>query len=394
MKFNKSKLINMILDFIVLLQFINFPDYILIGPLKSISKYFSIIIFFLILIIYIYRNKGISKQMIEIISLTTIIYMIPIGVTIVNKNYSEVFYGSKILVGTISSILIVDYNVKIRPKEFLHSFITFFGIMNFMNILSFYLYYPSMDSIQLYFYFLGNDNGSIYESMLYIFASIFYYIKFNNNKIPVFFWIMMLFIFSGYVFVESGNGMSCMILIMIFLLFRNNKKISKIFSPKLFLWVYALIFIMIVCFRNLSFMQPVLDILGKSSTLTGRTDIWDKCIKYINDSLIWGNGYEPVLYVISKIGNVKAHNIILQYLYNGGIIMTLLFGFLNFKILKKVNKIEVDYISRLMINVSIFLFFIVSLFDFYIQKYTYIFMIIIYYCYIVNLKKGEYQDGK
>lgn len=389
----ERKFINVLLDMLVLLPYINFPDYILVGISKTVFKYYSIFVFSLIIILYIYKNKGIPKNVLKFVGLVFVIYSIPIITTINKENYSEIFYGLKILAGMISAVLLIDYNFKNRCKEFLKSFITFWGFMVVINVLSFFIFYPSMDPLQSAFYFLGNDNGSIYETLLFVFASIFYYIRFNNDKIPFKFWLIFLFIFSGYYYVKSGNGMSCIVLIGFFLAFRNKKIVLKIMKPQLFAGIYVFLFLMIVCLRDLSFMKPVLEILGKSSTLTGRTGIWDRCLKYIEINKWFGNGYEPALISIYKIGNVKAHNIILQFLYNGGIMMLLLFGVLNLKIIKSINKNEKNKTKKFLMNISIFLFFVISLFDFYIQKYTYIFMLCIYYFFINDFEKEKLYNG-
>ena len=70
----------------------------------------------------------------------------------------------------------------------------------------------------------------------------------------------------------------------------------------------------------------IVDILHKSLTLSLRTYVWDNYIDKILKRPLIGYGYNaPDLYDIRQKTNLYAHNHIIQEIYNGGIIMYLIY---------------------------------------------------------------------
>ena len=385
---NKKKIKKTLIDVLCLLPYTYFPGYILVGKLWNIFDLYSLLMYVIITIVYIAKAKfHINK----ISMLVLIMNIIPIIATIFNKNYDALTNGIKILLGSFSLSLLIEAKMKEKPEIFLKHLITYSGILVIINIFSFYIFYPSMDSKALYFYFLGNDNGTIYETFLYIYISILYYLT-CKNKIPKYFFVIVIFIFSGYTFVQSGNGRICLIVTLLLLLTYKTEIFKKIANYKVLIPLYIVIFSMIVIFRNNNIiMQKVLEFLGKGTTFTGRTFIWDAAFLYISKHPIIGNGYENAILTTQKIFQVKAHNLIIQYLYMGGYSMITIL----FIIIKNViNKIKNNMLSEKINNImffSLFMYFVISIFDFYYAKYNFLFIILIYYYsyYLKGVNKNE-----
>lgn len=89
-----------------------------------------------------------------------------------------------------------------------------------------------------------------------------------------------------------------------------------------------------------SYVQKVFFIfLGKSSTLTGRTVIYDKLVYIISNRPIWGYGYqnEAVKYFVSEnFGNVQ--NAIAQWTVDYGIIGLIILFFYSFYCLRRASR--------------------------------------------------------
>lgn len=367
---------NRIIDFFVLFAFAYIPDYILSGKLDTIYDYYSLIVFLCIIIYYLIKRKfSISK----IIILIGIMQLIPLITTVTYGDHLMFKRGVRILIGSVSLACLVDYNISFRKKDFLKSVIFFWGSLVVLNILSFFIFFPSMDVNQLNFYFLGNDNGSIYETFTFIFVALVYF-SLYAKKIPLYFYILLMFIFAGYFYVKSGNGILCMLITIVFILLYKLSFVKKILTPKLLIPIYIFLFFMIVIIRdNNFFMQTLLDLFGKSQTISGRTYIWDQSIYYFAQHPLIGNGYESEAIAMAKFGNVKAHNVILQYLYTGGVATLGLFLTFVGIVLNRIKKSNVNINLKTIMNFSIFLFFVISMFDFYMVKFTTFLMLTIYY---------------
>ena len=113
---------------------------------------------------------------------------------------------------------------------------------------------------------------------------------------------------------------------------------------------YIISFFAVVVFRVVDYMAPILRRLGRSTTLTGRTYIWDRTINAIKNKPIFGYGMQSteirVAFVPEAHGATSAHNFILENLYLGGIIqliiVVLFIGMIVYE-LQKYKKEEVTH---------------------------------------------------
>ena len=380
----KNSILSRIIDFLMLLPFAYISNYIVNAKTDTVFEIYSIVVFLLIMIIY-FKNKKMNIPI--IILLIGIMYLIPLLVTIICGDHTVIRKGIKLLIGSVCISMLIDYNMESRPKKFLESIMIFYGTLIIVNTLSFFLFYPSITPLKESVYFLGNDNGSIFEVFLFVYVSLVYYTM-HNRKIPIYFYILLSFVFAGYLYVKSGNGMICMLISIIFTVLYKRPFAKKLFKLKFMIPIYLLLFFTIVVFQNNGLIQIVLDMLNKSPTISGRTYIWNKCGYYISQRPLFGNGYENDLLISSKISNSKAHNIILQYLYTGGVATLGVFLLIVGIVLYKTNKSKIDADVKNIINFSIFLFFIMCIFDFYIDKFITIIMFAIYYCVVTTKIKS------
>ena len=375
-----NKIINRIIDCLVLIAFAYIPEYLLSTKIDLIYDIYALIIYILIIGNYCYFIfKKQKKSIPPLLIIITIMQLIPLIATLTYGDHSMYKRGIRILLGSISAFCIIDYNFSYRKKEFLESIIYFLGFFVISNIITFFIFYPEMMDNIPNFYILGNDNGSIYETFTFIYISLLYYSMYNK-KIPVYFYIVFFIILLGYFYVKSGNGMLCLSISALFLFYIKTKYIKKKISIKPYLAIYTLLFFIVVLLQdNNIFMIIAQKLFNKSPTISGRTIIWGKCLNYTTMHPIMGNGYESEMLVMSKIGNSKAHNVIIQYLYTGGITTLTLFLVNVGLVLKSIKNNRLNIRSKNIMNFSIFLFFIISLFDFYTVKFTTVIMLSIYY---------------
>ena len=95
--------------------------------------------------------------------------------------------------------------------------------------------------------------------------------------------------------------------------------------------VILLLNIFLIFIRKLSFIEPLFKFLGKDITLSGRLRIWDNAIGLVNKHAMVGYGISDNMYYVSYNNvTMEAHNMLLSYMLQGGIILLILMGFLIF----------------------------------------------------------------
>ncbi|MFC5446779.1 O-antigen ligase family protein [Paenibacillus aestuarii] len=92
------------------------------------------------------------------------------------------------------------------------------------------------------------------------------------------------------------------------------------------------------------------DILGKSSTLTGRTFIWEIAKSMIADSPLIGYGTREKGYIIAIFGSTwYAHNFVLDILIQGGIVLLVTFLFFIYSCYKSASSFKDGYAVKIML---------------------------------------------
>lgn len=303
-----------------------------------------------------------------------------------NRSYEATFMGTKMITGLFALSLYVGGEMKKRSKETLFSIIAIYGAITIINIATFFLYYPSMSPTNLNFYFLGNDNGSIYETQVFIMLSLYYITKYNKKN--TFLILIASIILLGYLYVDSGNGKIFAAIMLIYIIL--HKRIKKIrLKPAII--AYIIITMIVVISTNVSIFKPILNSLGKSETISGRTIVWSKSVDNIKRKPLLGNGFESSELTTAKISTVKAHNIVLQLAYTGGIYMVALFVITCRIIAKDARNLPANDKRKNVLYISLILLLYVSIMDFYINKYTTAMLLLPMYYDILNSRTEKHK---
>lgn len=86
-----------------------------------------------------------------------------------------------------------------------------------------------------------------------------------------------------------------------------------------------LFYIAIISFVGSDLCYTIAGFFGKDGTFTGRDVIWRKSIMYILQNPIFGNGLETEAVRYAKIMMGQCHNILLEIVYDGGLVGLILF---------------------------------------------------------------------
>lgn len=351
-----------------------------------------------IFIIFIYlRDLKISK-----IILTIIVYQgIILGATCLNK-YGYMTKALNTSLYIVSVCMFIELGLKSKCKNMIYSLLLLFEVLVYCNFITLIVYpdgmYISNGQGYTTNWLLGYDNLHIVTILPAIVLSLLYsYI--NGEKIK-FRTKLLLIIGIGSVFIRfSGTSVVAIFMLIFFILTRKsifkNTRIFNCFNYYLF---HLTLFVAIVLLRVQDiFSWIIVDILGKSLTFTGRTNIWDTTIEHIKNNYIIGYGVEKASTRVMKNLNqyaTHAHNHILEVLYKGGIPLLLVFSYLLLLVGKKLIMYKDTIISKT-ISFSILIFLTMMLVEARDTLNLYILLILGYYVNkIVEVINSNYEGVK
>lgn len=156
-------------------------------------------------------------------------------------------------------------------------------------------------------------------------------------------------------------------------------------------------FVLIVVFRMQDmFAYLIENVLGKQLTLTGRTSLWDRILLCIARRPFNGYGLETTTIIQERLEywNVSVHNILADYLYEGGILCVAVLVVLFVITKKNFNDITVKYEQVCYFNNAMFLAFSIvwSTDTFVRSNIQWIFFMIVVAFNLSNLvREGEIQ---
>lgn len=231
-------------------------------------------------------------------------------------------------------------------------------------------------------FFLGNYNAYIQYLFLSLICGYLYqmqaYGKVNN------WWILILGI--GLLFYsQKFSATSCfgLLFVYIYSLLFNKKCTRKYLNLKIYTIINTLFFVFFVWNTGSNtLLSPVLNLLHKDITFTGRTLIWQKTKGLINESPLLGIGLQEGEEIAARIGMVQAvnaHNLYLNILLTTGIIGFIIFVVMFCYTAHKVSTIK-NLQIRYFIEAVIGIFMFMSQFETYNIKLVFFLMMLFCLC--------------
>lgn len=340
MKTNKKELLKMIFYCIA---------FIILTIPRSINVVFPIvydIINILKIIITILIGVNVIKNKTKLSHITIIlgIYtMYLIIITYLNKvslNTVIKVYGLN-----LATLLLCDSIFTSNLKEkFIRFFSNYYLVLLISNLILIFIAYAMGDPLYRIFdtYLLGQDNRFI----LYIIPALlgFFYLSKKKDSKKNIIKLYLTYIVGTYTvyFLWSVASLAVLLFIGISYLF---VKICKKIKINIYLLSFALILICIglVFFKIQNYFSYfIVNVLNKSITLSYRTIIWDRALAMLGESkinLIFGFGYFDTSYLFLDILKTlnHLHNLILDPLFFGGIIGTIIYMSSLYCVTKKIN---------------------------------------------------------
>lgn len=329
-KISKEK-IKVILNMILILFMCRFFSFELFNLYPIISNIYTLISkgIFIVLMVIVFLKKTIVKKEISYIVFIFSYFLILTLITIFNNaDMRRLVMQIYPIIGTL---FLFNLN-KNRLMTLVKAYSLLFFILVLINFVDMVLNKDLSSEYSTNYFFLGGKNG-----LAIIFSVGMGFIKYTRESCKSLFWkvvdrIYFLLILISAILTKSGTTIiSTGILFFIY----NSKFLKKIITPMRFFIFYSLFWLGVVFFNiQYYFRYIIVDLLHKDITFTHRTLIWHTVLEKIKDKLYFGYGV-PESHSIFKVtypfGNgtktsiYSAHNQILQDLYEGGIILFILF---------------------------------------------------------------------
>lgn len=228
--------------------------------------------------------------------------------------------------------------------------------INLVLILIFpYMYSESNDIWGVQTYFLGGENMVQHPLMI---GLLFNYInrELSNSKRQFVFYILIQAITTFVIF--SGTSIiGFVICVGSIFLGSVAKFINKIRTTTVLAFAAIVFFFVVVLggtgiFES-AYLAPILDILGKDATLSGRTHVWIVAMMKFMEHPIIGNGFAESVNIfdvwgtnangVSGYSTLSAHNEFLQKMVEGGIASMTVFGLFLYHAARAIDQLPEKY---------------------------------------------------
>lgn len=222
----------------------------------------------------------------------------------------------------ISFCMITELSVKKNSRLYFKTVLDIYIPLSVINLLTILLFPDGIAREDYYgniYYLLGIRNGlpSLLIPLL-IYAFVYSGISGRKFTGKVFFFTAVV---SATILITwSATGVAGLVIFLLFVFFIYGKKSAVLFDSLNLSVIYVAAFLCIIVFRLQSAFSFIIeDLLHKSISFTGRTDIWDIAIMLIKRSPIIGYGvYEGHGLIFIRGQYYYAHNAVLEVLLQGG----------------------------------------------------------------------------
>lgn len=355
-----------------------------------IYKILKLVMFGIIFILYIKKsNNKISKLFIITVTLQTLFFIS----TILNNGDVFRFVGpalTTIIMVMLWEILLLDNNyISVLKKVNIYLRICF--ILNAISI--FLIDYTNFSNITKV-YFLGIDNRFVFTFIPWIFFEGI--VSIHEDGYLNYKWFIIFALCELTLLYKFSVAAMLGLLLFMFSFIKNINKYSyHIFAVNIFLNI------LLIFFKIQNLFGPILHVLRKDTTLSGRVYLWDGVINLLKTKPLLGIGMQSVAYdklffyqstipyYLEHCKVIHAHNTLMTFSYRGGILALILYLIIIFLCMYKIKKSN-NNSNLLSLTISTFIvIFVLSLFD--TIDFPCIFLII---CFTINIDKFKLINKK
>lgn len=323
------------------------------------------LLFFLLIVVFYIMGRKISQFDIALAAMGVIL----LGSTLFHQHLSpQVWKCAKYMWPILSVVLLTEMAAGENPKALVRAQYYMCYFQTAVNFLTVFLLpqglYRGSDNERQFW--LGNENVFIVTILAGLCVGYLDVLR-RKKKMT---WDYALFFLLGLgqvVRVWSATGM---IAIAVFVLaFACSFWLSWkwLYMLKTYMAVWCAGFFGITIFRLQFLFKPIIvGLLHKKLNLTKRTRVWNKVLKAIKKSPVYGYGVESAQAFSERLGGdphrVHAHNYILELLMKGGALLLIAFLALLFVTARKLDRC-IQHREAKVISISLLAYFIAFIGD-------------------------------
>lgn len=348
-----------VLALTIIFLFLIEPDYFTsIEIIHTIYVGMRFVALFIALIYFL-----IKKQVPKITLLLILYFLVYAYATYINGgNLFNLFNYS---ISIISFVVWIEIILKNNPLKGLQSLNITYSILVYVNLI-FFILFPNgyMQTITtkgefVNRYFLGVYNQFAATLIPAVIVNVVYvYLRYGRMKLHSI--ILIITVFFTFVYFWSATSLVGIGLVIIYLILFKRGILNHLINGKIIIPTVIGLFILIVIFNNMGVFSFIIeDILNKDLTLSTRTIIWDAAIEMIKESPYFGFGYlgDGGRYIVfSSVRQRDAHNTVLQFMLQHGIVGFIPLILLIVLFVKNIEK----YSKNLVAKFILFSFFIAT----------------------------------
>lgn len=239
---------------------------------------------------------------------------------VVFENLSGLMNGSIYLNYSIGSLALVGFALLCQKyiysyrADFIWACKVLFGTMCLVGSIQIILMpYGFLDAKYKAYavYLLGSKNSSFFYYAVYILFSCYDDID-KYNKIRKGTLSLIAIYMLAALTCESMNTFVMLSIMAVFALIINyGNALRRLLRPRYVLSVIAASAVVLLVFDIRQFLSPVLNIIGRDTTFTGRDVLWNQAIKFFRNNPLFGNGILTEYKLVDGVIQDNAHS---QYL--------------------------------------------------------------------------------
>lgn len=300
--------------------------------------------------------------------------------TIINGNSIIFFFKTYLSMWCI--IILTERAINNNYKSYFKYLNIFIFIMVFINLIT--ILFPSIYSLSSYrISFLGYDNSFLpFVAMGNVVVIAINYLF--HQKITIQTYIISILSLITLFIEESSNAkVAAYLLITLYLLLFfhiiSNKTFNKFFNYKTYLALsIILVFFIVIYHIQDYFASFIVNVLHRSTNITGRTYIWERTLNYIKYKPLIGYGTADFEQRLLSFGIYHAHCTYLNVLLEGGIVGLTFYLNVLLCVIKKIKK----YMNEkfvIILSFGTLIYYVMTIVEFYKQAHMFFVVLTLLY---------------
>ena len=285
--------------------------------------------------------------------------------TLYNGDHASLYTYTIRTASEVSVFLICLYMSE-KLANLLKAMLPLGELLIYGNLITVLLFPNGLFKTDLYWenWLLGYRNSFFPFFIAFVAVSVLYLWHVRQSIRPI---LLIAATYATLIIVDSATSIFSLSVFFI-LLWITLRFGAKILNAAVLTLCNVAVFFLLVIFRILDvFSFIIVEILDRNTTLTGRTLLWDDIYYVIGDRPLFGYGVmnaEQMTELLNRSWAVHAHNLVLQFLLEGGVLALVLFVIFNALFIQQLYCYR-TFKSAQLISVVIFVYYIACLTEVY-----------------------------